>query len=185
MNFPSTVPGDTALVLQAVQLATKAHHGQRRKYTNEPYIMHCLAVAYGVANRTMDPHVIAAAVLHDTLEDTKLTVEHIRATISERTALLVVALTDVYTPEAFPHLNRKARKACEAERIGQESAEVQLIKAYDLMDNTRTIGTYDPGFASVYLGEKRMVLTQMTKLDPHERLLLETACNLPAGSSQP
>jgi len=172
VNFPSTVPGDIALVLRAVAFAATAHGNQRRKYTDEPYLNHLLSVGHGVAQRTMDPHIIAAAVLHDVLEDTDTHPAQLKREFSERVAALVLELTDVYTHEAYPGVNRKERKRMEAERMARVSPEAQLIKAYDLMDNTRSITEHDPGFAKVYLAEKRAVLSHMDKLDAHERALL-------------
>jgi len=177
LKFPSMVPGDIALVLRAVQFAAQAHVAQVRKYTGEPYLMHLLAVAHSVANRTMDPHVIAAAVLHDTLEDTDTHPAQLRRLFGERVTALVVELTDVFTHEDHPDKNRAHRKALEAERLGRISAEAQLIKAYDLMDNTSSITQHDPGFAKVYLAEKRRALAHMDLLDPHERVLLAEYLN--------
>jgi (p)ppGpp synthase/HD superfamily hydrolase len=172
LTFPSAVPGDHALVLQAVRFASVAHAGQTRKYTGEPYLNHLLSVGFGVALRTMDPHIISAAVLHDVLEDTDTHPQQLSRMFSDRVAALVLELTDVYIPANFPELNRKERKKLEARRYGLVSAEAQLIKAYDLLDNTSTITAHDPGFAKVYLAEKRELLSHMDKLDPHERLLL-------------
>lgn len=174
MNFPSTVPGDHGIILKAVRFAILAHGDQKRRYTNDPYVLHCMTVAYMVSNRTMDPHVIAAAVLHDVLEDTEATVVQLQNQFGERVAEYVRELTDFYTAENFPHLNRENRKRREAERLGQASAEAQLIKAYDLYDNTTSIAAHDPGFAKVYLPEKRRVLNAMTKLDPHDRMVAES-----------
>lgn len=174
MNFPSTVPGDHALVVAAIRFATQAHHGQTRRYTGEPYVLHCLNVAYMVANRTMDPHVISAAVLHDVLEDTPTTFVQLQDRFSFRVAEYVRELTDFYTHESFPDLNRMERKLKEARRIAEASAEAQMIKAYDLYDNTVSITAHDPGFAKVYLPEKRRLLTVMTKLDPHDRMVVES-----------
>lgn len=176
-GFPSKVPGDHGIVLSAVRFAAQRHEGQARRYTGEPYLMHLLAVAYGVANRTMDPYVIAAAVLHDVLEDTLTEPAELQMLFGHRVADLVVELTDVYTSEAYPHLNRAKRKELEAERMGTTSAEAQLIKAYDLMDNTASIAKHDPGFAKVYLKEKRDLLLRLDKLDAHENLMLAAHLN--------
>ena len=156
------------LVIRAVQFAAQAHAGQVRKYTGEPYLMHVLAVARGVASRTNDPEIIAAAVLHDVLEDTPTTYVQLRWEFGARTAMLVWELTDFYTKESFPTMNRQERKRLEAERFSHVSAEAQLVKTYDLLDNTSTITQHDPGFAKVYLDEKRMLVSQMTKLEDHE-----------------
>ena len=172
-KFPSIVPGDHELILRAVSFATVAHDGQRRKYTGEPYIVHPLTVAQMVASRTMDPHVIAAAVLHDVLEDTPVAPYELQDLFGSRVAEMVADLTDMFTHDNFPELNRAQRKQKERERFATTSAEVQLIKAYDMLDNTRSIVKYDSGFAMVYLNEKRLLLKVMTKVDPHVLLQLK------------
>jgi guanosine-3',5'-bis(diphosphate) 3'-pyrophosphohydrolase len=172
-SFPSTVPGDHAIILDAVAFAIKAHGNQVRKYTNDSYILHPIAVARGVATRTMDPHVIAAAVLHDVIEDTETRYHDLLQRFGERIAGLVHELTDQYTYPRYPELGRAARKRYEAQRMGTTSAEAQLIKAYDILDNTSSIIEHDRAFAKVYLNEKIDLIHQMTKLDPHERLILD------------
>jgi (p)ppGpp synthase/HD superfamily hydrolase len=78
MKFPSIVPGDHALILRAGAAAASAHGMQTRKFKRDkadpdvPYIVHPLRVAAMVANRTMDPHIIAAAIMHDVYEDTEI-----------------------------------------------------------------------------------------------------------------
>lgn len=173
-SWPSPVPGDIALVMHATRFATVAHHGQMRKYTNEPYIVHPMTVAFMVANRTMDPHVIAAAVLHDVLEDTPATYVQLAQLFGERVAGYVVELTDFYTKENFPEFNRKQRKERERMRFAKASSEAKLIKAYDMLDNGLSIKAHDPDFAVVYLREKRALLEVIRDdLDPHVLLQLE------------
>ena len=58
-----------------VSFATNAHEGQLRKYTDVPYIIHPISVAFIVASVNDDPDVIAAALLHDILEDTNNTID--------------------------------------------------------------------------------------------------------------
>lgn len=146
------------LVKRASEFAQKAHVDQKRKYTNEPYFNHLKAVAEAVADATNDPEVIAAAYLHDTLEDTDTSFTTLVAEFGPRVANLVLELTDVFTPKAFPNLNRKARKAKETERLAKISKEAKLIKTFDLMDNTASIMTNDPKFAKVYLAEKAALM---------------------------
>jgi (p)ppGpp synthase/HD superfamily hydrolase len=171
--FPSPVPGDHALILHAVRVATVAHHGQMRKYTGDPYIVHPLSVAQMVAHRTMDPHVIAAAVLHDVIEDTSVTYHHLLSLFGERVAELVNELTDRYTHEAYPQFNRAQRKQMERDRLATVSQDAQLIKGCDMLDNMWSIQTHDPGFYSVFMKEKQLLLEVLTGLDPHVRLQLE------------
>jgi (p)ppGpp synthase/HD superfamily hydrolase len=162
----------TALVLRAVAFAIRAHATQKRLYTNEPYVAHTIAVATAVAARTDKPHVIAAAVLHDVLEDTPVTHDQLVAAFGPAVAALVLELTDVFTAVDYPHFNRKTRKMMEAVRLGGVSAEAQLIKAYDILDNVGSVQHHDPEFAEVYLPEKRAVVARLTKLEAPERASL-------------
>ena len=185
MPFPSTVPGDHALILRAVAFATHAHAerakasvlrcptcGQHeRRYVGGPYIIHPLTVAMMVANFTMDPHVISAAALHDVIEDTDATLAEIYDLFGERIADMVELLTELNIAGE----NRAARKAKQRARIAEASADVQLIKAMDLLHNRDSIVKHDPNFAKVFLAEMADLVRIMTKLDPTARLMLGDA----------
>jgi (p)ppGpp synthase/HD superfamily hydrolase len=170
-DFPSTVPMDYALVLRAAKFATLAHDGQRRRYTDEPYTVHLFSVASMVAMHTTDPHVISAALLHDVVEDTPVTVADLRREFSVRVATMVEALTD--TPTVKGGLNRAARKAIDRDRIHAADANVHLIKAMDMLDNTTSIVEHDPNFSVVFLREKALLVPMLDKLDPTVKLMLQ------------
>ena len=156
--MPYKVDPAMAVLIKAAKFAFAKHDGQLRKYTNEPYIVHPNAVARAVANAGGDTATIAAAYLHDTLEDTATTYDELVENFGTEIADLVVELTDVYTSEAFPQLNRKARKALECARIAGISAKAKMVKYYDIAHNTESIVKYDPKFAEVYLPEKAAIL---------------------------
>lgn len=162
-KFPT--PSPVSKVLRATWFATVHHGSQLRKYTNVSYLEHLLAVAMGVSLHTQDTDVIAAAILHDVLEDTEATTKDIEEEFNENVRSLVEQVTDEYTPERYPKFNREKRKRMEAERLEGVSQEAQLIKFFDLIDNTESIVDHDPGFARVYLEEKDFLLTKLTKLD--------------------
>ena len=71
---------------KALQFAIKAHRGQKRKWTTIPYILHPIEVCAIVATLSDDDEVLSAALLHDTVEDTDVTMEDIRANFSEKRA---------------------------------------------------------------------------------------------------
>ena len=146
---------------KAQAFAKKAHEGQERKYTGEPYYNHVYSVARKVAKINNDPDLIIAALLHDTIEDTNVTVKEIGELFGERVAGIVYDLTDHFTPENYPNFNRKKRKALEAKRLGTISDDAKTIKLCDLADNTSSIVEHDPGFAKYYLKEKADVLHEM------------------------
>jgi len=171
VGFPSPVPGDHQLVLRAVKFAVYWHGNQRRRYTNEPYVNHLLSVAYLVAGRTTDPHIIAAAVLHDILEDTPVSRHELKDNFGARILEMVEMLTDV--PCTPGGLNRAARQFLDRERIAKAGPEVQLIKGCDMYDNLEDIKTYDPNFYKVFKKEKQLLLDVMLDLDPHVKLMLK------------
>jgi (p)ppGpp synthase/HD superfamily hydrolase len=98
---------DQAMIARARYFAAKKHLGQTRKYTGEPYIVHPVAVAERVRASGGTPNMIAAALLHDVLEDTDATVDEIESITNREVAMLVIELTDQYTSEFYPELNRK------------------------------------------------------------------------------
>ena len=152
------------LVERARIFATAAHAavGQLRKYTNEPYIVHPAEVASIVATVPHTEAMLAAAWLHDTVEDTGVTIEVIRAEFGAEVAELVGWLTDVSRPE---HGNRAHRKALDRAHTAMAPAEAQTVKLADLISNTRSILAHDETFAKTYLEEKRMLLEVMTRAD--------------------
>ena len=79
---------------KAVIFAVKAHSGALRKGTGTPYILHPLEVAAIAGTLTKDPEILAACVLHDTVEDTKTTMEDIVSAFGERVAKLVASETE-------------------------------------------------------------------------------------------
>jgi len=160
------------IVERARIFATAAHAAvaQLRKYTNEPYIVHPAEV-FGIVSTVggATPEMLAAAWLHDVVEDTGVTIEVIRQMFGEEVAELVGWLTDVSRPEQG---NRAVRKAIDRAHTAMAPAEAQTIKLADLISNTRSIMAHDEKFAKTYLEEKRLLLEVMTKGD---RTLYERA----------
>ena len=152
---------------QAVlDFATAAHGDQLRKYTDDPYIIHPVAVADMVKNAGGDENMVNAALLHDVLEDTSVTHAELRAFLFQNFVAvdasdilnLVVELTDVFIKKDFPDLNRKARKTLEANRLGNVSDRAKQIKLMDIEHNSKSIMEHDPKFAKVFLEEKEVLL---------------------------
>jgi (p)ppGpp synthase/HD superfamily hydrolase len=153
------------LVHKAQVFAIAAHSavGQKRKYTGEPYFVHPAEVARIVAEvPDSTPEMVAAAWLHDTVEDTGVTLTDIHMNFGPEVAGLVSWLTDVSKPEDG---NRAVRKAIDREHTASAPAEAQTIKLADFISNSRSIVAHDPAFAKTYLEEKRMALAVMTKGD--------------------
>jgi (p)ppGpp synthase/HD superfamily hydrolase len=164
-NFTMDQSGmDIVRKAQVYAMAAHAAVGQKRKYTNEPYIVHPAEVAKivaGVPGST--PDMVAAAWLHDVVEDTGCTFTDIHMAFGIDIATLVGWLTDVSKPEDG---NRAHRKAMDRAHTAGAPAEAQTIKLADLISNSRSIMAHDPEFAKVYLAEKRLLLEVLTKGDP-------------------
>ena len=154
---------------KAIQFATKAHEGQTRKYTGEPYIVHPLSVMEIVKTVDHTEEMLMAAVLHDTVEDTDVTLQDIDREFGPVVAQLVEELTDVSKPEDG---NRAFRKGLDRDHSAQASAQGQTIKIADLLDNTKSITEHDEHFAKVYMKEKALLLQILDKAD---KILLEKA----------
>jgi (p)ppGpp synthase/HD superfamily hydrolase len=154
---------DWPLLRKACTFATAAHAavGQHRKYTDEPYIVHPAAVAKIVGDvRSSTTDMVAAAWLHDVVEDTKIGNWLIAQEFGDEVARLVYWLTDV-TAEAGVN-NRQWRKKIDCARLSRAPEAAQTIKLADLYDNTLTIEERDHDFAVKFRREKRDLLEVMT-----------------------
>lgn len=168
------VPYMNEVLEKVKEFTADAHDGQKRKYTPEPYIVHPVRVMDLCREYSSSLPVLSAALLHDVLEDTKISkedlVKFLRSVMSEvdadETLGLVVELTDVYTKSKYPRWNREKRKRKEAERIEQTSADAQSIKYADIIDNCKEIAQYDEEFGPQFLCECRMLLRRMKKGNP-------------------
>lgn len=146
------------IVEKAQMFAAGAHAGvgQKRKYTGEDYIHHPVAVAEIVRKHGGTDEMVAAAMLHDTIEDTQVTFGHIFSLFGDRVAEMVDALSNKAKKEDG---NRETRffinvKALR-ERLDMQS---RVIKLADLIHNTQSITRYDQKFAAHYLAEKAFML---------------------------
>lgn len=148
------------VVERARAFAEEAHRGQQRKYEKTPYIRHLERVAGLLRDHGHEgPAVLAAAFLHDTLEDTDTTVDALIGAFGLEVAELVYWLSDLEKGK------RATRKRMSAWRLSRAPLEAKLIKLADLADNTRSIVEHDPSFAPVYLAEKEMILSEMARVE--------------------
>ncbi|MEE8311306.1 MAG: HD domain-containing protein [Candidatus Binatia bacterium] len=160
------------LIARAQRFATKAHEriDHRRKYSEEPYDVHLADVARIVASVTEDEEMIAAAWLHDVVEDTQATLEDLEGEFGEGVAALVENLTDVSRPGDG---NRAVRKAIDRRHSAAASPRAKTIKLADLIDNCQDITGNDPGFARVFLAE---MATLLEVLEQGDHQLYRRAC---------
>ena len=148
----------------AANFAAAAHklRNHRRKYTNDPYIVHPAEVAKLVSMVCFDEDVICAAWLHDVVEDTVFTLDNIHCLFGARVAALVEQLTDIAVPSDG---NRKVRAEINRNHTAVASKEAKMVKLADLISNTKSIVEHDPDFARVYLKEKELLLEVLQDAD--------------------
>ena len=160
MTFPPP-PIAEPLIDLARGFATAAHAAidQRRKYTGEPYICHPEAVARIVRCALCSPAMIAAAWLHDVVEDTHISQDVINTMFPAEVSILVDWMTDKTT---ISDGNRATRKGMERARWARAPADAQTIKLADAIDNCIDITQHDPAFSKVYVREMGLLLEVLT-----------------------
>lgn len=124
---------DTSLFDKAAQFAIEAHRGAERRGKGFPYIIHPMEAASIVANITNDPEMLAAAILHDTVEDTDVTIEQIEDIFGTRVAHLVNIET------AQKGGTWRSRREIQIERFRQADRDSQIVALGDKLSNLRAI----------------------------------------------
>jgi (p)ppGpp synthase/HD superfamily hydrolase len=157
----------THIIDAAKAFAKYAHRHQVRKYTGESYFNHCEEVANIVLPFGTN-EMVAAAYLHDTVEDCEVPIELIGSLFGDEVQSLVSDLTDVST---LTDGNRRTRKDIDLAHTAKASQDAKTIKLADLISNTKSIVQYDPDFARVYLREKERLLEVLQ--DGHNLLFAE------------
>ena len=173
----------SGILEDVTEFAAKAHGTQLRKYTGEPYILHPIAVCGIVGEYTNDLPTLIGALLHDVLEDTTDDIERTKNEIREflrglsikykidpaafeiiveKSLRIIIELTDVFTTEAYPNLNRKERKRREVLRMAIISIEAQNVKYADIIHNSPSIIENDKDFTPVFIEECSKKLDVMT-----------------------
>lgn len=118
---------------EAIEVAAQAHHGQFRKGTNTPYITHPYAVGLLLMNAGCSDAVVIAGILHDTVEDTDLTLACIRENFGDFVAEIVDGCSENKS------LRWRERKTERIEALKNASAEVCLVTCADKLHNLRTV----------------------------------------------
>lgn len=153
-----------------LEFVKEKHGEQKRKYTHEPYWKHCYNVGSLVHSITNKNLLMEIGFCHDLFEDTECTPVELKAQLlkleykrfeSDEIVQGVIDLTDVYTKDNYPTMNRSERKLNEAKRLATIYPEYQSVKLADLIDNSSTIVEYDKKFAVVYIKEKIQILDYM------------------------
>lgn len=153
----------TEIMTRALQFATTRHAQQRRKYTDLPYITHLEAVVAILRDHDInDPTTLAAAYLHDVVEDTQTTIQELILMFGESVAELVYWLSDLEKG------NRAARVLQSCWRLSRAPMPAKVIKCADIIDNSSTIAEYDPKFAATFNREKSATLQMMAAIEGPE-----------------
>lgn len=124
---------------QAISFATEAHKGQLRKGSEIPYILHPLEVAAIVGTMTGDDEILAAAVLHDVVEDTDTTIGQIEALFGRRIAGLVAAESEDKREDLPAEATWKIRKQETLDHLRTAPIEVKMITLGDKLSNIRSV----------------------------------------------
>jgi guanosine-3',5'-bis(diphosphate) 3'-pyrophosphohydrolase len=134
-------PDDVSLILRAVSFAALKHRNQRRKDADAtPYINHPIGLATVLKEEggVSDAVVLAAAILHDTIEDTETTADELRAAFGEEVTAIVLEVTDNKS------LPKAERKRLQIEHAAVASHSAKLIKLADKICNLRDISASPP-----------------------------------------
>ena len=135
----ANAPLNTELLDRAILFAVKAHAGTERRGKGFPYIVHPMEAMEIVATITPDQELLAAAALHDTVEDTNVTIEEIRDQFGERVANLVAAESDVFIEGKSEEETWHARKQAAMDRLAAAPHDAKIVALGDKLSNMRAI----------------------------------------------
>jgi len=128
-------PLETSLFDRAARFAIEAHGGTERRGKGYPYIIHPMEAAAIVASITNDPEMLAAAILHDTVEDTDVTLEQVRALFGDRVALLV----QHETAPTDSTMTWRDRKTVQIAQLASAPYDSKVVALGDKLSNMRSI----------------------------------------------
>ena len=127
------------MVTKAIEFASKAHDGMIRKKDKTPYILHPLEAAVIVGSMTEDRDVISAAVLHDVVEDTDITIEEIEENFGPRVRALVESETEDKRADLPPEDTWRIRKEESLEELAScKDTDVLMLWLGDKLSNMRS-----------------------------------------------
>jgi len=157
------------LILKAAQFAAKAHAGQTRKYEKTPYVHHPARVAGRVAVRPDATEVmVAAAFLHDVLEDAQQWGKELGAQFGDAVLSLVQEMTNPSMESTAP---RAERKRMDREHLAKASREAKVIKMLDRIDNltdAAVVSNFAPmaDWVKMYARESLLLVEVIGQADP-------------------
>ena len=135
----ANAPLNTTLLDRAIIFAVKAHAGTERRGKGYPYIVHPLEAVEIVATMTSDQELLAAAALHDTVEDTDVTIDQIRVEFGDRIAALVASESDEIPVGISEEASWHARKQAAIDRLAHAAHDAKMVALGDKLSNMRAI----------------------------------------------
>ena len=132
-------PLNTAILDRAIIFAVRAHTGTERRGKGYPYIVHPMEAVEIVATMTADQELLAAAALHDTLEDTNITLDLLRDEFGDRVASLVADESDKKYEGVSESDSWHARKQAAIDRLARASHDAKIVALGDKLSNMRAI----------------------------------------------
>jgi (p)ppGpp synthase/HD superfamily hydrolase len=131
--MPSAI-GTSEVVRDAYDLLASKHAGQRQKVNGHPYVEHPILVATDVSRAGFDPEMVAAALLHDIVEDSDVSIDDVQQRFGHRVSVLVEVMTDDVEVEPY-----ERRKALHREQVVAAGPEAAAIFAADKLNNVRAL----------------------------------------------
>lgn len=149
----------SSLEWSAAFFAFQAHSGQFRKSGLEPYIVHPAEVANILSQVTSDPNILAAAWLHDVVEDCGVSINKLTELFGPKVSMIVFEVTNPsQIVEEYKLFPRKERKEIDKAHIAESSAEAKMVKLADIFSNMHSLVANDPNFAKVWVAEKEALM---------------------------
>ena len=132
-------PGDDLELVRRAYEFSQTHHAGQSRASGEPYLVHPLEVALVLADMKMDPVAIAAGLLHDSVEDTSVTIVDIRKEFGEQVAHIVEGVTKISKIDFATHEEQQAENLRKMMLAMVDDIRVVLIKLADRLHNMRTL----------------------------------------------
>lgn len=130
---------DTSFLDKALRYAVDAHSGVERRGKNLPYIVHPMEAVAIVATITGDQEILAAAALHDVVEDTDKTIDDIKKEFGNRVAMLVASESDAVIANKSEEESWKERKKAAIDRLKNTSHDGKIVALGDKLSNARAM----------------------------------------------
>lgn len=150
------------LIGSAASYAAYAHRDDVRKYNGEPYIMHPMRVAGYLSMYGYDNNLIAAGWLHDVVEDhPEYSIKDLRKHFNDDVADLCSQVTNLSIQPHYLNLPRSQRVKMNREHVCRGSIRGQILKAFDRLDNIRSLLGAKDDFKRLYLAETKLLVDDL------------------------